>query len=182
MGEGRGYICEKCGYQFKASWGNGFLFPMLYAEIKEKMLSGELGMEAKAFLEEYPDGAFDAERTLAQCNECGQYETVIDLTMYTPKKGYIKKINPDQIWSTAAPFRGADYVSWYDLRKNYTEFKKYPHECSKCKGQMRLIPLHIYNVEAKTFIETQKMNEEVEHLKCPICGEVMSICSFCNWD
>lgn len=182
MGDGRKYICKKCGYRLDATWGCGFMFPKVYAETKEKMLSGELGAEAKSFLEEHPDGAVDCEWTLAQCTECGQYETVMDLTMYIPKEGYVKKADPDRKWSTAAPFKGADYVTWRNLRENYTVYKKYPHECSNCKGKMRLLPLDIYDANAKNYFDAQKMNEEVNHLRCPVCGEILSVSSIYNWD
>ena len=35
MGQGYGFICKKCGYEYRATTGAGMLFPIVYEETVE---------------------------------------------------------------------------------------------------------------------------------------------------
>ena len=142
-------------------------------------------MEVKTFLDEHPDGAINAEKTLVRCSDCGKYDTVQDLTMFIPKEGYKHEINPDRIWSIAAPFRGYDYVAPGDLKFHYDEYKKYPHKCNYCGGNMNIIPLYSYKVNPKgrgVDEIIKEMQSEIKEIECPVCGEQMIVMEFINWD
>jgi len=155
MGKVYKLYCDNCGYELEATLGVGFLFPRVYKETLDEARDGKLGDRIQTFLREHPDGAIDCSLVLAQCIYCGQYETVHDLTMYLPKKKLPTK-DPNQRWSIAMPFCGADYVAPWDLREYYKAFATYPHTCKHCGGDMKLIP-------EKTF-------ERRRHsLKCPNC-------------
>ena len=157
MGEGRTYKCPKCGYELDVRYGSGFMFPTVYKETVAKMKKGELGAEAQQFFEEHPDGAISVDDILAQCKECGQYETVRELTMYVPKPGHVH----------SAPAEGVDYVLDYELEENYKVFQKYPHRCRSCGGKMKLI---------------SERTLKGKELVCPCCGEAMEITDMLLWD
>ncbi|MBQ3717897.1 MAG: hypothetical protein II893_00645 [Methanomicrobium sp.] len=138
MGSGRGYVCPKCGFEFVAETGIGFMFPMVYAMTVEKAKKGELGEEIQNFFKEHKDGAIDAESVVLCCENCGHLTTDMDLTMYIPKEKKPEKSEYGR-WSVAAPFEGADCVSLSDIEENYTKFAEYPHKCEKCGGRMKIL-------------------------------------------
>ena len=185
MGTGIGFICEICGYKVSARWGNGFLYPTVYQETVKDMTSGKHGFIAKVFFEEHPDGAINAELTLARCDNCGYYDNVKDLTMYVPKKGYVKTEDPESIWSSAAPFKGADYVSPTDLEKNYIPYQKYPHKCNCCGGDLNIIPLYTYqpdpNGRGADELSAQ-LESELQEIISPVCKGKMIPLEFIDWD
>ncbi len=164
MGSGHSFECKKCGYEFTAVEGVGFMFPAVYAELVEEGKKGELGEELKIFFEEYPDGAIDAKKITVRCYDCGNYENVYDLTMYVPNKA--AAMNKDKgRWSVALPFEDASYVTSLELKKSYTEYKKYHHSCDKCGEQMIAVDI----------------NEDAE-LVCPECGEKLEYAGELCWD
>lgn len=162
MGAGCTMKCGKCGYEFRKSSGVGFLFPTVYAETVQKAKDGELGQELQDFFKEHEDGAIDAEGVTLRCSECGAYESGMDLTMYVPNDKKPEKIQHGR-WSVAAPYDGADYVSWTDLEEYYTEFAKYPHKCKKCGGSMSIL-------------------DDGADMPCPECGEMLEPTDFIMWD
>ena len=185
MGRGIEFTCSKCGHIVTASWGCGFLFPKVYSETVKKIKDNKLGPEIKAFLDEHPDGAINAEETLARCNECGKYDNVQDLTMFVPREVYVKEDSPEGIWSFAAPFVGAEYVTPYDLRTGYIEYQKYSHKCKCCGGKMSIIPLHSYqpDPEGEWIEEMQKKSEcTITEIECPVCGGKMIAANLIMWD
>ncbi len=152
MGSGFGYICPKCGFEFEAEIGIGFMFPIVYAEAVQKAKYGKLGEEIQNFFKEHKDGAIDAEYVVLCCEDCSHLTTDMDLTMYIPKEKKPEKLEHGR-WAVAAPFEGADYVTWFDLEEYYTKFAEYPHKCDRCGGKMKI--LH----------EEDDMN-----ILCPECG------------
>ena len=182
------YYCPKCNFNMKAKEGNGFHYPKLYQSIKNKMINGELGAEAKHFFEEHSDGAISVEYTLAQCNDCNELENVLDLTMYIPKPGYVHEINPHQAWSTAAPYYNADYVSPFDLKSNYTQYKLFHHICRCCGGMMTVSQPIKYSYEPNP--KGKGVEEIIKHLeskyyeqfKCPKCSNTLTVVEIGNWD
>ena len=185
MGSGRGFFCTHCNYKVAARWGKGFRYPLVYQETIQGMKEGRYGNVAKAFLDEHPDGAVNAEKTLAKCEKCGKYDNVQDLTMFIPKEGYIHKVNPDQIWSTSAHFKDFDYVNSFDLESHYTEFKKYPHKCKYCGGAMVIIPFYSYKINPKgrgVDEISKQIASTIKEIDCPICGEKMIALEFIDWD
>ena len=181
MGTGKIFICDKCGHEVHASWGAGFLFPQVYIDTIRQIKEGKHGPLIKSFIEEHPDGAVNAETTLARCDECGHYENVQDLTMYIPQNGYKRVVDPERIWSTSAYFKGADYIARYELEDHYIEYKKYPHKCKCCNGNMSIIPLTSYSADS-TGRDVDEIDSEIKEIECPVCGEKMIVMSFINWD
>lgn len=162
MGTGYEYTCPKCSYTFSFNQGVGFLFPKLYEEIVTAAKEGKLGEEIRQFFEEQPNGAIDAEKNLAVCTSCGEYESVLNLSMYIPESNRTED-KENQRWSFAFPFYGAKYVAPSDLKENYRFIKAYPHRCRKCEGKMRII-------------------KSSETLLCPICEEVLENTGIIMWD
>ena len=54
-------VCEKCGYEFEADVGVGFLYPKVYVETIDAMKEGRFGQQGKEFLEAFPNGAISCE-------------------------------------------------------------------------------------------------------------------------
>jgi len=185
MGIGRGFTCPRCGSKVSAVWGSGFKYPLVYQETVQGIKEGQYDEVSKIFLKEHPDGAINAEKTLARCEKCGNYDNVQDLTMFIPKEGYIHTIDPNQIWSTSAHFKGADYVSPYDLSIHYIEFKRYPHKCKRCGGAMHIIPFYSYSIDPKgRGVEEicKQIESGIRSIECPECGEDMVVLEFVDWD
>lgn len=185
MGTGREFICTHCNYNVTAMWGNGFDYPIEYQETIQGMKVGLYGEAAKAFLDAHPDGAVNAEKTLARCEKCGNYDNVQDLTMFIPKEGYIHKVDPDQIWSTCAHFKGVNYVLPCDLERHYIEYRRYPHKCKCCGGAMQLIPFYSYKIDphGRGEDEIRKQTQsEIWEIKCPKCGGKMIAMELFDWD
>ena len=63
-------VCEKCGYEFEADVGVGFLYPKVYVETIDAMKEGRFGQQGKEFLEAFPNGAISCENIVVQCNDC----------------------------------------------------------------------------------------------------------------
>ena len=138
MGNGLWYKCPKCGFEFIASFGVGYMFPMEYAEAVHQAKAGELGEEIQNFFNEHTDGAIDAEHVVLCCEDCGHFREGMDLTMYIPNEKKPEKPEHGR-WSVSCPFEGAHYVSWSDLEEYYTKYAEYPHICDKCGGRMKIM-------------------------------------------
>lgn len=81
-------VCEKCGYEFEADVGVGFLYPKVYVETIDAMKEGRFGQQGKEFLEAFPNGAISCENIVVQCNDCKKLMVVPELSLYVPKEGY----------------------------------------------------------------------------------------------
>lgn len=46
-------VCEKCGYEFEADVGVGFLYPKVYVETIDAMKEGRFGQQEKNFLRHF---------------------------------------------------------------------------------------------------------------------------------
>ena len=161
MGVGYTYVCKKCGYTFSANLGVGFNYPKLFQEVMKKAKKGDLGMQAKRFLKENPNGVISPRNVIARCEACGEYEGVFDFNMYVPKVGHDPKPSKEN-WSVTSQNDGIEYVfdfDEYDLKENFD------HRCSSCGGK-----LHVLD------------EEEPEVLECPHCGEDMLIEGMIYWD
>ncbi len=93
MGSGYSLKCRKCGYEFSANLGVGFMFPLAYQETMEAGKAGKLGKEVKRFLEEHPDGVMDCSSVILQCSECGALGCGPDLSMYVPGEDCLAVLN-----------------------------------------------------------------------------------------
>ena len=120
MGQGGTYKCNKCGYELNAWTGVGYIYPTVCKETTEQAKKGELGEELKKFFEEHPDGKINCEKVLVRCEDCGEYDVVMNLSMYIPKEG---KAPNDAIW---------------DL-DGYKKLASYKHTCTACGGKMKTV-------------------------------------------
>ena len=84
------FYCQKCKIRIEAKFGIGMMFPTVYRNTVLKAKNGEIGEEIQKFFTENPNGAIDVSYVFGVCSECGQYEKILDLTMYVPI--YDKKI------------------------------------------------------------------------------------------
>ena len=149
MGYGRRFYCLKCGYNFEEISGVGYMYPMIVEDVKEDGKNGKLGPMVKEFLDRYPDGTLNCEMAGFVCKECGAMKNDYKYTMYKPKEG-IKEFPP--------------YCMPDEFRRFYTLYRRYPHKCDECGGDMKML-----TVNAKP--------------KCPRCGGMLGvgISSIC-WD
>lgn len=158
MGEGFVCNCENCGYEFTAYLDTGMFFPLTYRETVEKMKSREMGAQGQEFFKEYPQGAIDCRNVVGFCKKCGEYHQIVNQAMYTPKEWYNpNKIKNDSIWSVAAPFAGAIYVTKSELDRYYDKYDDYYHVCPGCGEPLEIIEDFMKQLDAET-------------LDCPKCG------------
>lgn len=168
MGMGYGFKCKKCDYHFYGNVGVGFLFPKVYKEIINDMKCGKYGKKGIDFFNKYPQGAVNAEFTLARCTQCGELYNVKDLTFYIPKNN--KKLNNEHTkWSVSFPFIGEEYVTSSELKNDYIEYEKFNHTCLRCNSKLELIC-------------NEKLVTMEDNLKCPKCGDVLELDEVCHWD
>lgn len=165
MGTTRGYICEKCGYEFTSSYGVGFMYPAFYRKTIDEMKAGKYGELGKLFFEMYPDGAVDISEATFKCRQCEKYMSGPRLAMFTPKIGYNHSI-PTGTWSVVMPWKGQDYVSPFELEENYDLVGEYDHKCS-CGGEVQFF-------SEKKFLETKVI--------CPKCRAEMECNVMECWD
>jgi len=162
--------CKSCGYTSGADFGVGFLFPKVYSDTLKKMRKGYFGEFSKKFLVDNHEGAVNCELVALVCPKCNCLDSGYDLTMYVPKVGYKEKPN-EGAWAVGFPFKGAIYVTSWDLKENYVEYAKYNHRCPKCDGNM------------KTLTENQFMRKlQAEKILCPKCGSAMEQSGELLWD
>ena len=161
MGTGYTYRCKTCGHSFSAYLGVGFLYPRLYQDVMTSARKGNLGKQAKRFLEENPYGAIDPKTVIAQCEDCGNYDAVMDLSMYVPKEGQPPRIHKGN-WTISDFDPEAEYVFEFD---EYDLKELYEHRCTLCKGRLHILK-----------------EQEPELLKCPKCGDDMIIEDVVMWD
>ena len=163
---GTGYLlkCRKCGYEFSANLGVGFMFPLASQETVEAGREGKLGKEVKKFLEGHPDGALDCSTVILQCSECGELESGPDLSMYVP--GEDSPAPSSGNWTVAYPHEGSSYVTPWDLVK-YKLFALYDHRCRRCKGKMKIIK----EEEFKKLICGDDFDNHPTKMICPKCRE-----------
>ena len=50
MGRGKSYKCSKCGKEYSASWGCGYMFTLEYDELIEAIKKGKYGEAWKELL------------------------------------------------------------------------------------------------------------------------------------
>ena len=114
----------------------------------------------ESFFQEHEDGAIDAENVMLRCEDCGNLDQNMDLSMYV-----LKSEQPPRKqgrWSVAIPQEGIQYVDRDDLSKYYTKYAEYPHKCKKCNGRMRVV-------------------NNAETIVCPKCKIPLDMDGFC-WD
>ena len=165
---------KKCKYEFGALIGMGYFYPTDYMKTKEKMISGELGIDAKKFFEEHPNGVINAEGTIKKCPECNELYALPDLSMYLrkntlsdkenqfpnpmdfkehlePEEPYFEYIN--KALGTTATDNELDEET---CEPEYELYKLYDHRCKKCNKHLEVVK-----------------SKELWHslLKCPLCGD-----------
>lgn len=175
MGRGYSLKCRKCGYEFSANPGVGFMFPEVYQEMMKAGREGKLGKEVKRFLEEHPDGALDCDAVILQCTECGTLECAPDLTMYVPGENSPPPSSGN--WSVSIPCKDAEYVAPWTLEK-YTLFGLYDHRCEKCMGKMRIIK----EKEFENLAYDAVSNGFPTKIHCPKCKERLFVGEIMMWD
>lgn len=127
MGDGRGYICRKCGRETASFVGVGFAFPMLEDEYRLKVLNGELGEERQKLSSEYLHFEVNCSAKEYYCPNCKAIRTqyVLDTTFSEPTKEGLKPI-------VKVPHE-------HVCEKCHTKLKKYCGQqliCEKCGGEV----------------------------------------------
>lgn len=155
MGNGYKIKCKKCGYDYRAMLGVGMLFPSLYEKTVSEIKEGKYGEDYKKFFEDNPDAAVNCEAVLAVCEQCGNFSTVNDLSLYVPKKSDDAGMN-------------VGYVMAEELESDYKKCRSYPHKCF-CGGSLKVIDM----------LDELSKNA----VRCPKCkGEMQLTDDFMMWD
>lgn len=127
MGDGRGYICKKCGRETISCVGVGFSFPILEEKYRLKVLNGELGKERQKLSSEYLHFEVNCRAKEYYCPNCKAIRTqyVLDTTFSEPTKEGLKPI-------VNVPYE-------HVCEKCHTKLKKYCGQqllCEKCGGEV----------------------------------------------
>lgn len=147
MGQMSDLRCPKCGYRVHLHIGVGFAYPEVYARAQKKGKRGDLGKVIKEFFEEYPSGVIDPVPVIMKCEKCGYYKSVEALNMYIPDETKSPKKESSGAWSIAMPYYDADYIAPGEFEKYYKLYKKYPHKCKQCKGNLKVAKANIEKLE-----------------------------------
>ena len=84
--------CPKCSYQVKALYGTGFLGFPGDDTLREDILAGRKGAEAKTVLERYPDSEARLTSYFYRCPKCRILSSHIRTIIYE-KKGWANDYN-----------------------------------------------------------------------------------------
>lgn len=146
MGSGYSFHCKKCKKQYDVKEGIGFLYPLEYSEMVQKIKDGKYGKTWQKLFAETPFVAVDASWVVLMCESCRKWKVGQDATLYVPNDvNAIRKNSEDT--------ETIDFITPYDLGESFRILKAYECKCRKCGGRMR-----------KTAVE------EAKTLPCPKCG------------
>ena len=122
MGRGKSYKCSKCGKEYSASWGCGYMFPLEYEELIKAIKKGKYGEEWKEVLLSDEYTVVDAETHVYLCRSCNHWTTAPGLSLYLPK-------DPSHAEKKACVIES-------DLKDDYKVLKRRIHRCEKCGSRM----------------------------------------------
>ena len=166
MGSGVGFKCSKCGKEYNANTGIGFMFPKVYKETLADVKTGKYGEEWMSLALSEELVAVDAERYLYICKKCGHWTVDLGLSLYAPNDP--KAIMRKQYGiKTVEEWGGVPYVMSWGLEQDYHIIKRRVHKCENCGGVMH-----------------KASDKEKSNLPCPECGGAPKNGSqfFINWD
>ena len=90
MGSHIRYRCFNCGYSFVEKSGCGFSYHSFCKETAQKMKNGEFGEASKKVLEKYPDAFVECKYVPMKCEQCGEYDSRLSLTILISDKRAVK--------------------------------------------------------------------------------------------
>ena len=163
MGSFIEYKCEGCGYSFKAAMGFGFGYPSQFQGAVEAARKGQYGKEyrRKILFHEGWLGriaAIDLTRAIAQCEDCGAYQAIVDDTLYVlPRKSYPGL----RIWTGS---QKEFFITPEEMRAHGKVVGEIDHRCQDCGGRLCVI------------------EGEPKELPCPKCGSMMMQRLDALWD
>ena len=146
MGQGVVFRCSKCGCNYMMSWGEGFIFPMVYERTVGEIREGAFGEEIRRIFEERDDLAVDCGEDLFVCS-CGNWTTETNLDVYEP------------LTNESGTGGARDYYMREDLKKDFRLLSRRTHVCARCGRKMKRIG--------------RPWDYAMQHgLACPECGTV----------
>ncbi len=152
MGSGFGLKCSKCGKEYAAYTGIGFLFPQVYKATITDVKNGKYGEEWKSLSMGKELVAVDAERYLYVCKNCGHWAVEPGLSLYAPND--VEKLKKKKYGEkTVEQWGEVPYVMSMDLEEDYHLLKSWIHKCEKCGDEMH-----------------RATHDEEYNLHCPDCG------------
>ena len=151
MGVGYSFTCSKCGKQYDASWGSGYMFPVEYEEIMKAIRAGEYGTEWQKLEAENDYVVVDAEKHIYLCKKCHNWQSEPAMSLYVPRD--LEAIKKKHRLESSEELKERSFVIPWEIKKEYRIFKRYVHVCKKCRGLMH-----------------KATKEELESLPCPECG------------
>ena len=156
MGSGYSFRCSKCGCEYDAWLGIGYLFPSEYREAVSDIEAGKYGEEIRQTFLETQYAAVDFEKDLFVC-KCGNWTVENNMDLYSPNDvEEVKKLNYGE-----HDVEGWGYIPCvmkHDLKEHFTLLRHWPHMCKKCGREMKQIKNPDYYVRRYG-------------LRCPDCGE-----------
>lgn len=85
MGRGLAYKCSKCGKEYSAFIGMGYMFPTEYCEVFHDMKNGKYGPDMQEAIEQ-PGVNVDAVKHLYICKKCNNWTVDYGLSLYDANK------------------------------------------------------------------------------------------------
>lgn len=166
MGQGIGFKCSKCGKEYAACPGIGFLFPEQYKEIQAAAKKGKFGPEWKELVNSGKYIAVDAETYLYVCGKCDYWTVEEGLSVYEPNDPEALA-NKQYGIKTVEEWGEVPYATMMDFKEEYHILKRRTHKCIKCGSVMH-----------------KASREEESRLKCPDCGgePEADYLGIINWD
>ena len=165
MGNGFVIKCEKCGFKHNYDIGIGFLYPEVCEDILNSMKLGNFGDELMRLANTIPNVAVHQCRAVFVCDDCGSWrvDDVIDLcSPIAKKKRFMGLFRTKEEIHTDKP-----YVMDAEIGHFYKVIHSVERRCTCCQQKMRAVA------------EDETIKQK---LKCPECGEILTIEDVYCWD
>ncbi len=144
---------KECGFEYDFYEGAGFSLFRLECNAREKMRSGEWGIEWQELMGKYPEGAVTINNMLCFCPNCKKYYTEPCIQFYIPNDGF------------HYDYHGTsdDYVPDYVINRHFHLIKKDAMFCPDCNSELMVF-------------------ETYNRIPCLVCGKTRRGRVVGNWD
>ena len=133
------FHCDHCGYDDDIFVGTGMLFPVVYDELVEKIITGFYGEKWQSLFMSNTNTIVDGTLTLYVCSSCGHYLSDYNLGLYALKDGLSE--SEKKLAGQDHPDDEMQFVYLYGItwpKQYYRKIGDYVHRCPSCQKRMHI--------------------------------------------
>lgn len=156
MGSSVRYTCAKCGFSDDYFLGVGMGYPSVTRETYQRISQGLYGAHWQQLFAAHPHAGVLAEDSIFVCDNCGHWNTSLDITLFEPDDPQALLQDREQRRDIGKDGRPYYFMSSM-LENGWHVVEEYHPACSHCGGSMRSLG----NDEQRLVGIT---------LSCPSCG------------